>query len=184
MRKYHFLTQIQEKSFLCTDSEIHCLSEANNKDGVAKFLVLRYISFTKYICTLSAEKKVLLRAKAERKWIISYSGWHFWVTLLTSLALGELGIAGEHPEPHPATCQHGWMGTPLQRVFHPCFMRCSYWQNLVCVFASSERGKWLRQETWSLQKVPEELLRVLSQGFSSACKPSSLQCPSRSGHLL
>lgn len=57
MHKYLFLTQIQEKSFLCTDSEIHCLSEANNNDGVAKFLVLRYISFTKYICTLSAEKK-------------------------------------------------------------------------------------------------------------------------------
>jgi len=99
------------------------LSEANSNDGAAKLLVSGYISFTKYIHVLSAETST---SERQGKQIINYSGWYFWVTVLGLLAVGELGIAGTHPEPHPAACQHAWMGTSLQKVFHPCFMRCSY----------------------------------------------------------
>lgn len=40
--------------------------------------------------------------------------------MLGSLVVSELGIAGVQPAPRPAMCQHAWMGTPLQRMLHPC----------------------------------------------------------------
>lgn len=56
----------------------------------------------------------------ECKQIIDYSGWYFGMTMLGSLVVSELGIAGVQPAPRPAMCQHAWMGTPLQRMLHPC----------------------------------------------------------------
>lgn len=42
------------------------------------------------------------------------------MTVLGSLAVSVLGIAGVQPAPRPPMCQHARMGTLPQRMLHPC----------------------------------------------------------------
>lgn len=79
------------KVLLCTDSEINPRSEVNSNDRVAKFPVLRYLRFTKYICIFSAGKKSTsaregrVQASPELFWVVfwgeCWAPWQ-WVSLV------------------------------------------------------------------------------------------------------
>lgn len=99
---------------------------------------LKIHQFYKIYLYASSRNKIPLGNKAEGKYIINYSGWYFWVAVLGSLAV--LRVAGA---PHPATVQYEWVGRCAAEGALSALMRCSHYENLLCVFTTSERGKWL-----------------------------------------